>query len=94
MSGGDLTLGARRSPHGDDGRDRFDGTLPEMKDSARPINQGQLAWLNIGWVVVLAALVLTLPVLGSDHLVGHSKLHHTLLVLGSGHSKLHPFLPC
>jgi cell division protein FtsW (lipid II flippase) len=60
MTGSELSIGDQRSPQGDDGRSGFEGSLPEMRDTARHINQSRLVWFNIGWAVVLAALALTL----------------------------------
>ena len=38
----------------------FDGSLADMRESARSIHRGGLAWMNIGWVVLLSALALSL----------------------------------
>ena len=53
MSDGALSRDGRSaSGHG--------GTLEDMRASARPIHSRGPAWLNIGWLVVAAALALTL----------------------------------
>lgn len=38
----------------------FDGTLEELRASARPIHRTGVAWVNMGWLVVVVAIMLTL----------------------------------
>ena len=40
--------------------ERFNGSLADMRESARSIHRGGLAWMNIGWLVLLSALALSL----------------------------------
>lgn len=60
MSGGDSLVGAVRSTASSEQPTRFDGSIAELRESARPIQQGRFAWLNTGWFVVVSALVLSI----------------------------------
>ena len=57
MSDGDLGGAVAREGRSSPGHG---GTLEDMRDSARSIHSRGPAWLNTGWLVVAAALALTL----------------------------------